>query len=99
MRATRSRAGRTVADPSDDRTVKLARPLDLQFVGLIALAIALVCSTAIASGTWRSIKEKPFERAIEVTGSARKRITSDLIQWSAAVDVRAPQLTDAYNTL
>jgi len=88
-----------VAEPSDDRSVKLQRPLDLQFVGLIALAVALVCSTAIASGSWREVKEKPFERAIEVTGSAKKRISSDLIQWSAGVEARAPERTAAYKTL
>ena len=85
--------------PEEDRIIKLVRPIDLQFVGLTALAIALVGSTAIAADTWRGVKEKPFERAIEVTGSAKKRISSDLIHWSASVDARAPERTDAYKTL
>ena len=34
-----------------------------------------------------------------MTGSAKKRITSDLVIWSAGVSAQAPQLTDAYKQL
>jgi hypothetical protein len=90
-------AGTDVAEPvEEDRVIKLVRPIDLQFVGLTALALGLVVSTMIASDNWREVKEKPFERAIEVTGSAKKRILSDLIHWSATVEARAPERTAAY---
>jgi hypothetical protein len=68
-------------------------------LGLIALAVALVWSTSIASTSWRTVKEKPFERSIVVTGSAKKRITSDLIEWSATVEARSNDRTQSYRTL
>lgn len=67
--------------------------------GLLALAIALVCSTSIASTSWRAVKEKPFQRTISVTGSAKKRITSDLIHWSATVEVKEGERASAFKTL
>lgn len=68
-------------------------------LGLIALAVALVVSSTYAASTWRSVKEKPFERRISVTGSAKKRIKSDLIEWSTTVEVRANDRTEAYRIL
>jgi uncharacterized protein len=67
--------------------------------GLLGLAAAMVVSTAIASSSWRTVKEKPFERTISVTGSAKKRITSDLIQWAATVEVREAERSGAFHTL
>jgi hypothetical protein len=61
------------------------RVWDLAAVGLLTMAIALVTSTAIASGSWKSVRGKPAQRKLRVTGSARKRIISDLIEWSASV--------------
>jgi hypothetical protein len=75
------------------------RWLDLRPIGLIALAIGFVVSTAIAAGTWKSVREKPPERKLRITGSAKKRIKSDLIEWSATVDARAPDRTAAYKQL
>jgi hypothetical protein len=68
-------------------------------LGLIALAVALLGSSVYAASAWKGVKEKPFERSISVTGSAKKRITSDLIEWSAVVEVRAPDRTESYRTL
>jgi hypothetical protein len=36
---------------------------------------------------------------IRITGSARKRIVSDLIQWSATIEAKAPERTAAYMAL
>jgi hypothetical protein len=75
------------------------RGLDLRPIGLVAVAVAVVWSTAIAAGTWKTVRVRPEQRTIKVTGSARKRITSDLIQWRAVLEARAPDRTAAYKLL
>jgi hypothetical protein len=75
------------------------RWLDLRPIGIVALAAAVVWSTWILADTYHSIKVKPVERTIRVTGSAQKRIVSDLIEWSATLEATAPDRTAAYKTL
>lgn len=75
------------------------RGLDLRPLGLVALAAAVVWATAIAAGTWKTVRVRPEQRTIKVTGSARKRITSDLIQWQAVLEAHAPDRTAAYKLL
>lgn len=72
---------------------------DLRPLGIVALAAALVWSTAIAFGTWKSVRVKPEKRELKVTGSAKKRITSDLIQWEALLEAHAADRTAAYKLL
>ncbi len=60
----------------------------------VALAIGLVLSSLILG--WSYAKTKKGDEAIAVTGSARKRIKSDLVVWSAGVSSEAPQLAEAY---
>jgi len=74
-------------------------PIDLRPFGFIALAAAMVWSTAIAAGTWRDVRKGPEKNTIRITGSARKRIVSDLIQWEATIENHAPDRTGAYRTL
>ena len=74
------------------------RPVNLRFLGAIALAAGLVWSTSIAAGTWRTVRA-PEKHSIRITGSARKRIVSDLIQWQAVVEARADDRAGAYRTL
>lgn len=69
---------------------------DLRFIGAVALAIAMVASTFIAADTWREVRKRPVTHNIRVTGSARKRIVSDLIQWEAVIEGRATDRTAAY---
>lgn len=76
-----------------------SRCVDLRFIGIVALAIAGVWSTTIVMETYHSIKVKPERRTIRVTGSAKKRITSDLIEWAATLESRAPDRTQAYKQL
>jgi hypothetical protein len=78
---------------------ELPRWLDLRPLGLIALAGAMVWSTSIAMGTWHSVRVKPESRTIKITGSAKKRIQSDVIEWDAALEARAPDRTAAYKQL
>src|SRR5437773_11931448 len=72
---------------------------DTRQVGMVALALAIVAATAIATGTWKSVRVKPADRKIRITGSAKKRIKSDLIEWSATVDAHAADRTAAYKQL
>ena len=75
------------------------RWLDLRPLGLIAFSIAMVWSISILAGTWKSVRVKPEVRTIKVIGSAKKRIISDLIEWSASIEARAPDRTAAYKLL
>ena len=61
------------------------------------LALGLVLSSLIF-GWFYSNKQKGDE-AITVTGSAKRRITSDLVVWSAGVSAQSAALTDAYKQL
>ena len=63
----------------------------------VALAVGLVISSLIFG--WFYSKTKKGDEAITVTGSAKKRIKSDLVVWSAGVTAQSPQLTDAYKQL
>lgn len=63
----------------------------------VVIAIALVVSTVI--GGWFFVKGKRGDQTITVTGSARKRITSDLVVWKSAISYQAPVLSDAYRSL
>src|SRR5436853_6017741 len=63
----------------------------------LVLAIAVVVSTTI--GGWFFVKGKRGDQTITVTGSARKRIRSDLVIWRSAVTYQAPVLSEAYHSL
>ena len=47
--------------------------------GWLALAIGMVLSTGIAAQSWVRVRLHR-DRTIEITGSAKRRIVSDLIQ-------------------
>ena len=85
-------------NPSEPTHPSASRTIDLRFLGAIALAIGMVWSTGIAAGTWRAVRA-PEKHSIRITGSARKRIVSDLIQWEAVIEARADDRTAAYRTL
>lgn len=67
------------------------------FLGGVALAVGLVIASAI--GGWAFVKGKRGDQSITVTGSARKRIKSDLVILRAGVSYQAPVLADAYRSL
>ncbi|MBA3454914.1 MAG: SIMPL domain-containing protein [Deltaproteobacteria bacterium] len=68
-------------------------------MGLIAMAVAAVMCTSIVMDSYLSVKIKPEKRTINVVGSAKKRIVSDLIEWEAVLEARAPDRTAAYKLL
>lgn len=65
--------------------------------GGTALALGLIVSSLILS--WAYTGSKKSEEAITVTGSAKKRIKSDLVIWNAGASVQGTQLADAYNQI
>lgn len=67
------------------------------FAAGVALAIGLVLASVI--GGWAFVKARRGDQTIVVTGSARKRIKSDLVIWKAGVSYQAPVLAEAYRSL
>ena len=65
---------------------------------LTPFSIAFVISTIIAASSWVVVKlSRPT--TIDVRGSARKRINSDLAQWTATVVTTKPTRVEAYTAL
>lgn len=56
-------------------------------------------STSILTKTYHGIKVKPETRTIKITGSAKKRIISDLIEWTASIEAHGPDRAAAYKVL
>ena len=66
----------------------------------IVVGGAIVWSSSIASRAAVSIfRIRHQNKMVAVTGSAKRRIQSDLIVWRASVQSRAPELAAAYKTL
>ncbi len=65
--------------------------------GGVALAIGLILSSLIFG--WFYSSSKKGDEAITVTGSAKRRITSDLVVWSAGVSSQSVELQEAYRAL
>jgi uncharacterized protein len=69
-----------------------------RFIGWLVFAIALIGSTYIAASSWVKVKTREV-RTIEVTGSAKRRIVSDLIEWKASIETQGQDRTAAYKAL
>ena len=67
------------------------------FNSLAVLGLALVISSLILG--WSYSNKKSGDEAITVTGSAKRRITSDLVVWNAGVSRQSTQLSEAYKAL
>jgi hypothetical protein len=68
-------------------------------VGMLVVSVAFVVATVIAGNTWERTKTRPKGRTIEVTGSAKKRIVSDQIEWNASLETENLDRTVAYRSL
>jgi hypothetical protein len=68
-------------------------------VDLLAPSLAIVVAAWIPASAWERVKTKPKERIIQMTGSAKRRIVSDTIGWTAVVDTRDTDRVAAYRTL
>jgi hypothetical protein len=65
--------------------------------GGVALALGLIMSSIVLG--WFYTHAKKGDEAITVTGSAKKRIKSDLVVWNAGVSVQSAQLSAAYGQI
>ena len=63
----------------------------------IIVALALVLSASVFG--WFYSNAKKGDEAVTVTGSAKKRIKSDLVLWSAGVTTRSGAVAEAYQQL
>lgn len=84
---------------NSEKPVRSIRKVSLPFLSAVAVALGLAGSTFIAASSWKDVRKKPEKNNIRITGSARKRIVSDLIHWSASVEASAPERTAAYLSL
>ncbi len=84
--------------PESTPTVSIPRKVNVSLqIGGIFFALANIVCVAILAYAWLDVKLAP--KTLEVTGSAKKAIVSDHIQWSAEVSARNKDLTAAYDTL
>jgi len=67
------------------------------FLGLLSLALAVVLTAKIVSGTIHDARH--IHDTISVTGSARKPISSDLARWSVPVSHESPDAATAARRL
>ncbi len=65
--------------------------------GGVALALGLIISSLIFG--WFYSNSKKGDEAFAVSGSAKRRITSDLVVWNAGVSAQSPDLQGAYRVL
>jgi hypothetical protein len=72
---------------------------DSKLIGTIVIAAAVVAATYIASHSWERVRNKPPQRTLKVTGSAKKRILADLIEWNGTITATAPDREAAYTSL
>ena len=70
---------------------------DIRSGGTFAIAMAIVLAALIFG--WFFASAKKGDDAITVTGSAKRRITSDLVVWTAGTSAQAPTLPEAYRQL
>lgn len=83
-------------DPNSQRPVRSISPPPL---AAVALALGLATSTYIAASTWRDVRKPSEKNNILITGSAKKRIVSDHIEWSATIEGSGNDRTAAYISL
>lgn len=94
MPGTPRASGRVMPEAPSSKILARRAPLDW-----LVLPVALLASAWMGASTWERVKTKPKDHTIRVTGSATKRITSDLIQWSARIEVGNPDRSAAYRQL
>ena len=66
--------------------------------GWLAISLGIIICTGIAAQSWVRVRLHR-DRAIEVTGSAKRRIVSDLIEWQSTIATEDKDRTAAYKTL
>jgi len=77
-------------------TPSASRPHLFGLLAGLALAAGLVFTALVLANAWTRIAES---QVINVTGSARKNVRSDLVVWRASFSVDAPTLLEAQQKL
>jgi hypothetical protein len=81
------------------RAMTLRTALRRARADLLAPSVAIMVAAWIPASAWERVKTKPKERVLEMTGSAKRRIVSDTIGWTAVVDAQGTDRVSAYRTL
>lgn len=71
--------------------------MNSQFRSALAVSLAIILASLIASTAF--LKAKRFDQTIKITGSAKRRIKSDLAVWRTSVSAEALTLPEAYTKL
>jgi hypothetical protein len=83
--------------PTEGRNLPLPAKVVVSLRAGFVLAIANVLCVAIIA--WAFLRVKGETQVISVTGSAKKRIESDLVVWRGKVSVNHKDLVQGYNEL
>ena len=68
-----------------------------EFRSALSLSLAIVLASVVASGAF--LRAKRLDQNIKITGSAKRRIKSDLMIWHTSVSAEAATLAEAYSKL
>jgi len=68
-----------------------------EFRSALSLSLAIVLASLIGSSAF--LRAKRLDQNIKITGSAKRRIKSDLMIWRTSVSVEAATLADGYGRL
>jgi len=88
-----------MSNPSDSTQASPSRRIDFRVRGALLIALAIVLCTVIVTHAWHDVRYRPEKQHIRITGSAKKRIVSDFIQWSAAIEARGVDRAASYRAL
>lgn len=73
--------------------------LNYRVIGILVFSLCMVWATYIAAMTWHDVRKQREKQVMRVTGSASKRIESDLIEWTAAISTFDADRITAYKKL
>lgn len=73
--------------------------LNYRVIGILVFSLCMVWATYIAAKTWHDVRKERDKQVMRVTGSATKRIESDLIEWTATIDTFDADRIAAYTKL
>jgi hypothetical protein len=73
--------------------------LNFRVIGILVFSLCMVWSTYIAAKTWQDVRKEGQKQVMRVTGSATKRIVSDLIEWTADLTTEDKDRIEAYRKL
>ena len=84
----------TIADITEPKKF-----LNFRVIGILVFSLGMVASTYIAAKTWHDVRKSADRQVMRVTGSATKRISSDLIEWTADINTEDKDRIEAYRKL